>query len=188
MEFEEMKKVWDTQNNEPLYVINEAALRNSIATKRDKGIHITNVTELLSIVVNLGAGVLILATGMFLLATWMIIIGVVCLAGRVRRKMGEQQFDRTMLGDLDYAVSIADYQVRFSGLMRWNIIPVGFLIVWSMWDKQNSIELMIGLISFFALTFYASGWEHNYYRSRRRNIEDLRKMLLKNDREEVNVR
>lgn len=26
MEFEDMKKIWDSQNNEPLYAINETAL------------------------------------------------------------------------------------------------------------------------------------------------------------------
>lgn len=181
MEFEEIKKVWDAQNSEPLYVINETALRNSITSKKDKGIHITNVSELLSILVNFGAGALIMATGMFLLAGWMIIVGVYCLAGRIRRKMGEKQFDRSMLGDLDHAVSIASYQVRFSGLMRWNIIPVGLLILWELWDKENTgntVTLMIAMVLFFALAFFASGWEHNYYKSRRRQLIELRNMLL----------
>jgi hypothetical protein len=179
MEFEEMKKVWSKQDNEPLYVINEAALWKSISIKRDKGLHITNVSELLSIVVNLGVGALVLATGMFFLAAWMIVVGIYCLVGRIRRRMGEQQFDRTMLGDLDHAVSIANYQVRFSGLMRWNIIPVALLILWSLWGKEDSVELMIGMILFFAITFYATGWEHNFYKRRRTQIVELREMLRK---------
>src|SRR3954469_15097466 len=158
MEFEEMKKIW--QNEEPLYVINESALRNSIARKKDKGLRITNISELLSIVVNLGAGAFVMTTGMIVLAVWMIIVGIYCLVGRIRRKMGEQKFDRTMLGDLDHAVSIANYQVRFSGLMRWNIFPVGILVLFGMWHKDNMIALTIGMILFFAVTFYASGWEH----------------------------
>jgi predicted permease len=177
MEFEEMKKVWDTQANEPMYVINEAALRNSIARKKDKGLHITNISELLSIVVNLGAGAFLLSTAMFVLAAWMIIVGVYCLVGRIRRKVGEKKFDRTMLGDLDHAVSVANYQVRFSGLMRWNIIPVGILISWGLWNKDNVTVLMIAMILFFAITFYASGWEHNYYKERRKQVVELRNML-----------
>lgn len=177
MDFEEMKRVWDAQNNEPLFVINEAALRKSITVKKDKGLHITNVSELLSIVVNLGAGAFVLATGMFLLAAWMMIVGVYCLIGRIRRKMGEKQFDRTMLGDLDHAVSVANYQVRFSWLMRWNIIPIAFILMWGLWGKEDSIAVMIGMILFCAIMFYVSGWEHNYYKARRRQVVGLREML-----------
>jgi hypothetical protein len=178
MEFEEMKKIWDSQNNEPLYAINETALHMAINRKKNKGLHITNVSELLSIVVNLGAGAVVLAADMAVLAGWMMIVGVYCLVGRIRRKMGEQQYDRTMLGDLDHAVSVANYQVRFSGLMRWNIFPIAGIILWSLWGKENSIELMIGMILFFAITFYATGWEHNYYKGRRRQLVGLREMLL----------
>jgi hypothetical protein len=33
MEFEEMQKIWDSQNNETLYAINEKSLHNSIKQK-----------------------------------------------------------------------------------------------------------------------------------------------------------
>jgi hypothetical protein len=188
MEFDEMKKIWSTQDNEPLYVINEAALHKTILSGRNKGEHITNVSELLSIVVNFAAGVFILGTNvfgksasipMYILAVWMFVTGMYCVAGRVRRKRGEQQLDRTMLGDLDHAVSVATYQVRFSGLMRWNILPVGGLVLIGIWESDKALGLAIGLALFFILTFYASGWEHNYYRSRLRNMKELREILLK---------
>jgi len=34
MEFKEMKKIWDTQNDEALYVINEDALHRRIKAKK----------------------------------------------------------------------------------------------------------------------------------------------------------
>jgi hypothetical protein len=178
MEFEEMKKVWDTQANEPMYVINESALRNSIARKRDKGLRITNISEILSIVAYNGVGIFLITNGMFVLAAWMIFVGLCCLVGRIQRKLGEKKYDRTMLGDLDHAVSVANYQVRFSGLMRWNIIPVGALISFGLWNRDHILILLIGIIVFVAVTFYASGWEHNYYKERRKQIVELRDMLL----------
>ena len=60
MEFEEMKKIWDSQNNEPLYAINEKALHNHIMSKKKTGYHITNTSELLLIIVNACAGLFIL--------------------------------------------------------------------------------------------------------------------------------
>jgi hypothetical protein len=40
MEFDEMKKIWDAQNNQPLYVLDEKALHNRFSGKphpKDKG-------------------------------------------------------------------------------------------------------------------------------------------------------
>lgn len=181
MEFEEMKKVWDTQANEPAYVINESALRNSIQRKKNKGLHITNFSELLCIVVYIAVGgflITIGTIGMYILGAWLIAVGIACLASRIMRKVGEKKFDRTMLGDLDHAVSVANYQVRFSGLMRWNVIPVAVFILQGLWSKDNMTALMIAIILFFAVTFYASGWEHNYYKERRKHVVELRNMLL----------
>ena len=56
MEFDELKQVWDSQNNELLYAINEQALHNRILSKKKQAYHITNVSELLMIIVNMGAG------------------------------------------------------------------------------------------------------------------------------------
>lgn len=187
MEFEEMKKVWSTQNNEPLYVINEDALRKTIVTKKDKTLMRTNISELLSIIVNIAVGIFFLFTGPVALAIWMIIVGLICFVGRVRRKSGEKQFDRTMLGDLDHAVSVANYQVRFSGLMRWNIIPVGLFIIWGAWEKGNLTVAIVILIVFSSLAFFGSGLEHNYYKARRNEVVKLRDMMLRADNDIVNT-
>ena len=45
MEFEEMKKIWDTQNNEPMYAINEAALHQRIRAKRNRAKWNADFTE-----------------------------------------------------------------------------------------------------------------------------------------------
>ena len=36
MEFDELKKIWDSQNNEVLYAINEKALHDRIRTKKGR--------------------------------------------------------------------------------------------------------------------------------------------------------
>jgi len=188
MEFEELRKVWDTQNNEPMYVINESALYKSVTSKKEKGLKITNISELLSIIVHLGASAFILLSTildrssniyMYILAGWMMMTGVYCLFGRIQRKRGDRQFDRTMLGDLNYAVSIATYQVRFSALLRWNAIPIALLTLLGVWDAVRSPWMIIILTLFFAATLFASSWEHKYYKTRRRDVEELRKILLK---------
>ncbi|HTE33337.1 MAG TPA: hypothetical protein VK666_23310, partial [Chryseolinea sp.] len=60
MEFDELQQIWDTQNNKPLFAINERALHNRILSKMRKARHITNTSELLLIIVSLGVGCFIL--------------------------------------------------------------------------------------------------------------------------------
>lgn len=188
MEFEEMKKVWDSQNNEPIYGINESALHNRILSKKQKGIHITNVSELLLIVVNISAGFFILVINLFrqganvfmyLLSAWMICVALVLLYSRIRRMKESDRFDRSMRGDLSHAISIATYQVHISRLMRWNILPIGILTILGVWSSGKSVWLALGMLVFFILTNYLSGWEHNIYASRKRELEALQTKLEK---------
>lgn len=186
MEFEELKKVWDTQNNEQIYIINEKAMYNHIHQKKRSAAHIAGFTEWLSIIVNLAGGCFILISDFFstsenlflyLSAAWMFITAAYVLVSRVRRLLGEQKFDRSMQGELHHAIAIATYQVRFSQLMRLNIFPISFLIVMSVWSGGKSMALAVGFIVFIALAFYVSGWEHRYYKSRKRDLEGLAQKL-----------
>src|SRR5687768_2465995 len=131
MEFDEMKKIWDTQNNEPLYTINEGALHNRILAKKRQGYHITNVSELLWIITNGGGGCFILSliffkqnAGMlmYFLAAWMVGSALYMLVSRIRRIKGSNRFDRSIGGDLDHAISMAAYQIRLSKLGLWNML------------------------------------------------------------------
>ncbi|HZY81497.1 MAG TPA: hypothetical protein VFE50_18365 [Cyclobacteriaceae bacterium] len=185
-----MKKVWDTQNNEPLYVLNESALHNRVQVKKRKAGHITNISELLAIVANIGGGGFILATTLskessnvylYLLAAWMFVTAIYCVVGRIRRIRSNTKFDRSILGDIDQAIATASYQVRLSGLLRWNIVPISVLIFLGLWSGEKSIWIAIGLVVFFAVTWYATGWEHNYYKSRRNEVQQLRNLLVNSD-------
>ncbi len=66
MEFDELqKRLGHTKQPQPLYAINEEALHNRIQSKMRQGYHITNYSELLLIIVNLGTGSFILALNLF---------------------------------------------------------------------------------------------------------------------------
>lgn len=186
MEFEELQQIWDSQNNKPLYAIDEKALHNRILSKKNKARHITNISELLSIIVNIGAGCFILGVNffkpggnlfMYFLSAWMLSTALYLLVSRIRRIKGDHRFDRSMRGDLNHAISIATYQVRLSQLMRWNILPIGILILLGVWEGGKSLWLAVGIVIFFVLTNYAAGWEHNIYKARKRELEILQNKL-----------
>jgi hypothetical protein len=186
MEFNEMKKIWDSQNNEPLYAINENALHNRILSKKKTGYHITNTSELLLIIVNAGAGLFVLGLNlskpgvniyMYLLGAWMLLSALYMLVSRIRRIKRSQQFDRSMLGDLSQAISLATYQVRLSHFGRWNILPIGILSLLGLWDSGKPAWTILGIVIVFALAAFASRWEHSIYKNRKQELEILQKKL-----------
>ena len=186
MEFDEMKKVWDTQNNELFYGINEKALHNRILSKKNQAYHITNISELLSIIVNISSGCFILGINfykqstniaMYCLSAWMIITALYLLVMRIRRIKGNRRLDRSLHGDLNHAISSATYQVRLSQLMRWNVVPIGVLSILGVWESNKSVWIGLGILVFFVLTNYASGWEHNIYKRKKRELEMLQQKL-----------
>ena len=186
MEFDEMKKIWDSQNNEALYVINEKALHNRILSKKKQAYHITNFSELLLIIVNIGVGCVILGMNLFrqgssifmyVLSAWMFGSALYVLMSRIQRVRGNDRFDRSMLGDLNYAISVATYQVRLSQVMRWNILPMGALLLLGVWEGGKSLWMMGPLLILFALAYFAGGWEHNIYKAKKRELDMLHNKL-----------
>ena len=186
MEFDELKKIWDAQTNQPLYAINEKAMYNYILSKKKQARHITNISELLIIFANIAAGSFTLAMTyfrqsgniyMYLVSAWMFGSALFILVNRIRRIKGNNRFDRSMSGDLDHAVSVATYQVRISQIMRWNILPIAALTLLGLWEGDKPIWIAICVLLFFALTYYAGGWEHNIYKRKKRALEILQKKL-----------
>ncbi len=186
MEFDELKQVWDSQNNELIWSINERALHNRILSKKKQANHITNVSELLLIIVNMGAGYFVFQMNlsghsgnifMYLLAAWMLGISWYLLFSRISRLKKNKQFDRSMQGDLNYAISLATYQVRLSLLGRWSIVPIGLFTLLALWQSGKSVWIIVALLLFFALTTYASRWEHGIYKTRKRELEILKGKL-----------
>jgi len=186
MEFEELRKIWDAQNDQPLYAINEKAMYNFILSKKKQAHHITNISELLIIVVYTITGSVVLGMNlldqstnifMYLLSAWMLGSALFMLVSRTRRIKGDNQFDRSMSGDLDHAISVATYQVRISQIMLWNILPIGALTTLGLWEGGKQIWIVMIVLLFFALSFYAGGWEHNIYKRKKRELEVLKKKL-----------
>ena len=186
MEFEELRKIWDAQNDQPLYAINEKAMYNLILSKKKQAHHITNISELLIIIVYFITGSFVLGMNLFdqssnismyVLSAWMLGSALFMLVNRVRRIKGGNQFERSMSGELDHAISVATYQVRISQIMLWNILPIGTLTILGLWEGGKPIWITMVVLLFFALSYYAGGWEHNIYKRKKRELEVLKKKL-----------
>jgi hypothetical protein len=188
MEFEELQQIWDSQNNQPIYAINEKALYNRILSNKNKGNHITNISELMLIIANMGACCIIFgmnlfsnkeSLSMYILSAWMFVSGCYLLMSRITRKTAGQRFDRSLKGELDHAIALATYQVRLSQIVRWNIIPVGVLMLLGILESGKSVWIGAAVIIVFIIAHYAGRWEHGIYKTRKRELEILKSKLVK---------
>lgn len=186
MEFDELQKIWDTQNNQPLYVINEQALHNRIVAKKHQVIHIAVITEWILIIANTASGAFVLQqnyTGrrglifVYLLAAWMLGTALYVLVNRIRRMREQKQFNRSLSGDLQHAITTVIYQVRIGHIMRWNTIPIMLLVLLSTWEGGQSVWFSLVVALFFILIFYASGWELRIHKAKKRELEVLQQKL-----------
>lgn len=186
MEFDELQKIWDTQNKQPLYVINEQALHNRIVTKKHQVIHIAVITEWILIIANTASGAFVLqqnVTGRrglvfaYLLALWLLSTALYVLVNRIRRMREQKQYNRSLSGDLQHAIATAGYQVRISHIMRWNTLPIGLLVLFGSWEGGQSILFLAVVGLFFVLVFFASGWEMGIYRNKKKELQVLQHKL-----------
>lgn len=186
MEFDELQKIWDTQNRQPLYVINEQALHNRIVAKKHQVIHIAVLTEWILIIANAVSGAFVLqqnVTGRrglvfaYLLAVWLLGSALYVLINRIRRMREQKQFNRSLNGDLQHAISTAGYQVRIAHIMRWNTLPIAVLVLFGSWEGGQSIWFLVAVALFFVLVFLASGWEMGIYRNKMKELQVLQHKL-----------
>ncbi|HWB26705.1 MAG TPA: hypothetical protein VG738_14570 [Chitinophagaceae bacterium] len=186
MEFEDLQKIWIAESQQSVYVINEKALHNNIMAKRKSALRITNAREILLIAVNFSAGCFIFiinfrggTTNLFMLimAAWLLLTSVYVLISHRRRLHQQTQFDCSMRDDLRHAVATATYQVWLSQIMRFNILPIASLCMAGLLEAGKPAWAAIGVTALFIIAFYIGGWEHRFYKSRKKNLEPLQTKL-----------
>ena len=186
MEFDELQKIWDAQSNQPLYAINEKALHNRVQSKMNRARLAANVSEILLMIINLGTGSFIFRINflkkpanifLYVLAAWMFGTFVYILVSRVRRIKGDRRFDRSIRGDLQYAISLAAYQVRLSQLMRWNNLVLFAFILLSAVEGGKLFWTSVVVLISFTLAWFVGKWEDRINKNRKRELEILEEKL-----------
>ena len=187
MEFEEMKKIWDTQNNEPIYAIDEAALHQRIQAKRNRAKWNADLTEvgLVVIAIVVSSFLFIKNRGgytlyAFLPAIAILLTAVYVLVGRLKRIRVAKQFDRSILGDLDEAISHLSFEINRSRIfMWWYTLPLCFSIIPSMVVNDTPPWKWVVLLIGFFLSYMVVQLGLRYKQlPRRRELEALREKLI----------
>ncbi|MEQ8578489.1 MAG: hypothetical protein RIC57_14080 [Balneola sp.] len=187
MQFNDLQKIWDSQNNKPMYVIREEALHQKILAKGRKAGRTANLTEWILISTGLiASGILVYFDFMkdegnvfsYISVVLFSLITVYGMINRFLRKNKTENFERSILGDLEHALSISEYQVSLSKGMLYGFWPAVFLISLLsliMSDKPIWYSIIFGLL-FIGVSFL-SRWEHKCYVRRKNELATLKKKL-----------
>ena len=187
MQFDEMQKIWDAQNSETLYAINESALHRTITRKNKAASRridfversIVGINGLMSIVLFIEA--LNDAHNWDFVAAGILAFTVIyILYFRYKRKKGEQQFDKSMLGELDHAIENTKAIIRFTYLMVMGyFMPIASFYILKFLNRGASIEKWLFVLGMFALAIFLVRWERKVcHIPRKKELEALRSKLL----------
>lgn len=152
MDFEEMKVIWDSQNDRPLYVLDEAGLHASVQREIRafaRRVLLRDVRDI-SLALITGLGLLVFgsmiafgsteqlqrllgakarvthADSLVLLiasALWFFGAGYQWIE-RKRQKRREQEFDPSLRGDIDRTLAQTEQQIRLArSALWWSLIP-----------------------------------------------------------------
>lgn len=184
MEFDEIKKVWDEQNDQPLYVIDEKALQNQLQTKRTS--FFVNIADWILIISYLATVGLLVGVNPFtpaantflhLEAAWMFIMVVYFVVSHIRRIKAGRRFDRSIHGDLDHAIYLISYQMRSSQITRWGLLPVGALMILSGWEAGKLLLVSALILVCYTLTYYANLKWYRANKRRKHKLQALKEKL-----------
>lgn len=191
MELEEMKKIWDTQNNEPLYAINEAGLHRRIQRKSRAINRSVIIFEVLLIAITLvvtvqtamdaiydGSGLpAMLAAGVSF-----IVVLYIWILQRKRRKY-EKRFEDSILGDLNKAISQIDYKIeRQQTFLWWYMLPFAVVFAFLTPGASKPIWLWGALALGSAVAYFGSKWEiAKVHLPQKQSLESLQELLVETD-------
>ncbi|VAW42950.1 hypothetical protein MNBD_CHLOROFLEXI01-2492 [hydrothermal vent metagenome] len=192
MEFEDMKMIWDSQNNEPLYAINQEALHKRIQDKGRSVTRLLNKSDLIMMGVNLFVGIFLIADAFREISeSYEYVLPILYIAfffyGIYRRYARRQEvgiFEPTILGDLEKAIWQIDYLIKQAReMIWWYLLPL--LLVASVTILLNSTSLrsvVLAIVLTLVLvpaSYFGSRWEvAKWYAPKKRELESLRETLL----------
>lgn len=168
MEFDEMKVIWDSQNEEKLYAINEQALYAQIQRKGKSVRRLLQRFELVMVGVNTLVGIVLFGVAWinespfyaYLLALAYLVYAVVAWVWRRSRRQQDVRFDSTMLGELDKAIWQVNYMIKRNyELMLWYLIPLTLvMIAYLLYEGMPLLALAIGVVMGLS-GFVTDRWE-----------------------------
>ena len=189
MEFEEMQIIWNSQNDEKLFTINEAALHAYIKRKNKSVNFWLELFEWVMIGVNFIVGITLAVVTLtenelfyqyILLSAFYIAFSIFALIRRVRRRSEQVRFENTMLGELDKGIWQIDYLLRQGqSMMLWYIVPLVIIASITMYFTATPLWLVGLMLAIGPFSYFGMRWEaRKWHLPKKRSLESLRETLV----------
>ncbi len=186
MEFEEIQKVWNEQKGENMYVINESTLHKNVIRKKNASAKRIEIVETILSILNSIVFIVVMILTLRHPNAWGFInaaivgLSVVYIRYfRAKRKKSDNTFDRSMLGELDHAISNANFIIRFNYLLLVGyILPMAVVCISSLIAAQAGLGKWLLIAGMFLLSVFLIRWEQKVCNvPRKAQLLDLKKML-----------
>ncbi len=125
-----MQQLWNSQNQRQPFAYDEAALHRRIQASKNKASHLANANELGYMAISLVGSIILLIIGSHTFWSYatiavLLAIGVLIALTRRRRLKIVNQYDQTLLGNLDHTLYLMNYQITSARKMAWwYILPL----------------------------------------------------------------
>lgn len=193
MEFEDMQRIWNKQNDTPLYAIDEAALYKRIQRKSRSTEFALNMLEWsigLSTLVSIAVLYLNWAGdnvpwGYYLIPAMLLIIAGYVFRLRRHRQQNARRFSPGLMGELEKAIAHNNFLLnRINTMLWWYLIPVfgGFAVYFYVqqgpyWFPSVILMGIVGVIAFIG-----GRWEvRKFHEPKQRDLESLQRLLTENN-------
>ena len=149
MELEVLQKIWNEQKGETMYVIDEHALHHSITRRKNAASQRMTNVEIGLMIINSLTGVILFIDAIidnegvwdYAFSIAMLLTVLFLISFRKNRLRQEKTFDRSMLGELDHAISNSNSMIKISTIMvKFYLLPVGIFTAIKMIVFEASIE------------------------------------------------
>lgn len=177
MNFEDMKKIWDEQHQQHLYVLDEQKLNEVVLNRKLKSKRMVSIIEWLFITVNgsMGAFAVIsdVAKGagnpyVIVLGALMITCALLVYLFRLKRLRTEDRYELSMLGNLDHAIANASHQAALAFWMWVYIVPVAVLLTLGLWYANKPTTWVVGVALFYGIVMILGRWEYRAWHLKRK--------------------
>ena len=188
MNLEDMKKIWDSDSNQTLYVIDQHKMDQIVNKKSINANRRVNYVENIIIILNIGIPIIIFALtkGSDKVGFGEYSIGLLTLSTAVgtyyykRVRLANQLNEGdSILNNLDQAINNATYQSKLSNfLLIWYILGVATLSVINLILEDTNIWLIVMMIFIFIVALAVGRWEQRCWHDKKRDeLIDLKRKL-----------
>lgn len=185
MEFKDLQKVWNQENQQPMYVFDQEAV-NQMVTRRARAVErLAAINEWGMIIVAVVTSVALLIVGKDGAYAILAAVVMLCTGGyvwwqRVQRLRRQETMGQSVLEEMEQAIANAKYLVRFAQTFAyWFLLPTAVVTFFRMSQKDTSLGHWVLIIGCFVLSYLLVQWElGKKHRPRLQRLEELRRKLV----------